>query len=325
MSKYTKNIKDLLSAIKKTEEKSAGGAGDFKKDFWKPTIEKDQERVEYLIRFLPNTDSIDGVPYVSRPAHMIKFASGNYIYEPCPKRSKFGDCPICKKVNEMYATGNPQQETIASGQNAKKRFFHNILVLEDPRDNKVNEGKVFIYEHGEKIVEKCIEILGNKRNPVVYFDPLDGADFEIVITWEKSTRGTFQNYDKSSFSAKAQITVGGRVLEEDEIDAIVEKSAKLNVRLLDAKCFKSADELAEIYKAQGYKKSEAKTDDNGERVTPSTKKEPADKVVDEKPIVESKPVVKAVEKTVAKKEEADDFAPSSSDDVDAELAKMLAE
>lgn len=336
MSKYTKGLKEVLAAIKKQEDASNKGGNftDFKKDFWKPTIEKDQERVEYLVRFLPNPDSIDGTPYVSRPAHMIKFASGNYIYEPCPKRAFKSECPICARVNEMYKSGNPAQENIASSQCAKKRFFQNVLVLEDPRDNGANVGKVFAYEYGDKIQTMCIEAMKDKRNPVEYYDPIEGADFEIVITWEKSTRGTFQNYDKSKFCNKSTITLNGEKLSEDEIDAIIEKSIKLNDKLLSEKCFKTASDLDTIYKAQGYVKKEGKTEggervngksdaeNEAERLFGNSKKAEADKVVDEKPIAK---------KTV--KDDSDDFKPSAKkpvksdedEDVDAELQKMLEE
>ena len=193
------DLNSLLNELEKTETSS--GNNDYQSDFWKPTIEKGEERVEYVIRFLPNPDSKTNFPWVERAAHMFNFPNGKFIYEPCQKKTKREPCYICEEVSKLYGSGDPSQEKLGAKRFSKKRVFHNVLIVKDPREGGKNEGKVMIYECGQQIHDKCIEFLRNQDldpEERIYFHPTAGADFKLVITWKSN----YQNYEKSDFVRK---------------------------------------------------------------------------------------------------------------------------
>jgi hypothetical protein len=86
-----------------------------------------------------------------------------------------------------------------TARNQKRRLHHvvNILVVSDPA-NRANEGKVFLYDFGKKIMDKIMDVMQPQfpgEEPVNPFDFWNGADFELKIT---NVAG-YRNYDKSSF------------------------------------------------------------------------------------------------------------------------------
>ena len=73
----------------------------------------------------------------------------------------------------------------------------NILIVSDPA-NPSNNGKVFLYDFGKKIMDKVMDVMQPQfpgEEPVNPFDFWSGADFELKIT---NVAG-YRNYDKSSF------------------------------------------------------------------------------------------------------------------------------
>ena len=127
MGKY--NIGNILAELKKSESSGSGEKKEFTSDFLNVSLGKDEDSLEVVLRFLPNPDSDNELPWVLRHAHMIKFPNGNFLYEACPKRRKVGECPICEEVNDMYNSQNPKLEEQAKKQFAKKRYFSNVLVI----------------------------------------------------------------------------------------------------------------------------------------------------------------------------------------------------
>lgn len=249
MGKGRYDLNSLLGELQKKESKATENHSS---DFWKPTLEKGEERAEYMIRFLDNPDSITKFPWVERPAHMFNFPSGKFIYEPCAKKVNNDKCYICEEVNELYNCGDPEKEKIGQKRFAKQRFFHNILVVQDPRDDGKNEGKVMIFECGQKIHGKCIQILKCQElepEERIYFHPTMGTNFKLIITWQQS----FQNYDESYFLRKTSpIEINGEKLDMDEGEKFIEENChKLNERLLTEKVFKSYEDLKELYLNQG--------------------------------------------------------------------------
>ena len=318
MGKYDLNA--LLGDLEKTENK--GEKKEFSSDFWKPTLDKKEERAEYIIRFLPNPDSETSAPWVERAAHMFEFtSSGKFTYEPCPQKAKKGKCYYCEQVNELYNSGDPAKEKQGGKRFAKKRFYHNILVVSDPRDGGKNEGKVMIFEAGSQIHDKCIEFLKNTEldpSERIYFHPTAGTNFKLVMTWKSD----FPNYEKSDFLRRPSgIEVDGAELSMDEAEEFIEdKAYGLNAKLLDDKFFKSYDKLKDLWENQG--------------VVTETKKDTEEEVDEDTETVEVKvrnPETKVqAEKTAPKKstkiEEDDDTPPwegGDDSDEDEELAKLL--
>ena len=117
---------DLNSLLRDLEKKESKGDNSFSNDFWKPKLEKGEEKAEYIIRFLPNPDTKTNFPHVERFVHMFTFPSGKYMSEPCPKKAKINDqkCYICDEVSQFYKCGDPEKEKIGSKRFAKIHFFH---------------------------------------------------------------------------------------------------------------------------------------------------------------------------------------------------------
>lgn len=279
MGKY--DLNSILKDLKKSEQ---GSTNDFKSDFWKPTIEKGEDRVEYVIRFLPNPDAKTNFPWVERSAHMFNFPNNKFMYEPCSKRNKGKNhpCFICEEVDRMYKSGDPNQEKIGQKRCSKRRIFHNVLIVSDPRDGGKNEGKVMIYEAGQQIHDKCIEILENEELDMeerIYFHPTVGTNFKLIIT----RKSDYPNYEKSCFARKTTpLEVDGEELSEDEAEAFIEENAiKLNEKLLGEKAFKDYERLKDLYLNQGVasenssskeEKEEEEVGGEAEVPAPATKK-----------------------------------------------------
>lgn len=309
------NIGNILKELKSSE--GSGEKKEFSSDYLKVSLDKDQTEMEVVLRFLPNPDSSTSVPWVFRPAHMIKFANGNFMYEPCPKKQKKGECPICEEVNSMYQSQNPKLEATAGKQFAKKRYFHNVLVVKDPRNNGENEGKVFIYEYGKQVHDICLEALQDDDEPLVYFDPVDGANFKLKII--KSGKDGYPSYTKSKFLKASPLEVDGDEVDEDSGDDFVSENChKLNEKLMSDKVFKSADELRSLYDNQGVKKTTVKASSDDDDVD-------ADEVISKAKAKKTKKV--EVEKEID--EEDDDYLADDSNDEsgesDDELRALLAD
>jgi hypothetical protein len=324
------DLGNLLKEIEKT--KGAKESDDSKSVFWKPTLDKDQERAEYIIRFLPNTDSVNGMPWIERRAHMFKFASGKFMYEPCPKKAGKGECFACEEVAKLYATKEQDQMEIGGKRFAKQRFFMNVLVVKDPRENGKNEGKIMVYEFGDQIHNKCLSFLSCAEiepEERVFFHPTMGTNFNLVIKWKKD----YQNYDDADFARKTSaIKIDNKVLSLEEAEEFIEKNSyKLNEKLLDSKCFKTYEDIKSTYLNQGNKKTErtkARTETTGTEVGEDNELVP-DFL---KPTPKAEPEVKVATKKVdppkitPKKEEDEDLpfdAASSNDNEDAELEALL--
>lgn len=325
MSKY--NLDSLLGELKKNEDKT--GSSDRSSDFWKPTLDKGEERAEYIIRFLPNPDSDGSSPWVERPAHMFSFPNGKFIYEPCPKKAKGEKCFICEEVSELYASGDPTKEAIGGKRFAKQRIFYNVLVIKDPRDGGVNEGKVMIYEAGKQVHTKCIEFIKNEDlEPIerLFFHPTHGTNFKLVMTWQSD----FPNYDKSDFLRKSSpLEIDGEEVSEEKAESfIAQKAFKLNDKLMNDKVFKSYEDGKALYLNQGTmpeKKSTASSS-NGEEVEPDIEDvDETDVTIKDKPIQSRNP---AKQERVQVEDEDDDTVPFDQDDEEDEddeeaLARLL--
>jgi hypothetical protein len=316
MSKYVKSFNDVMQKIKETTEKSENSSSSKTFDeYWKATIDSNQKEVEYRIRFLPNPGA--DWSWVERDAHMMKFPNGNYVYEPCPKKSKISkQCRLCKATWDWKESGAPQDKAKSSKYYAKSRFFQNILVLEDPRDNNVNVGKTFIFEYGIQVQRILDDYLTDEKS--FYFCPVDGADFKLKINWSGEGDNKYPNYTLSKFLSKSPITINDKKLEEEEVDKIIEACFDLNEKLLSASCFKTSEEIWEIYVNQGYpedkKSSKQKKTDTNDKIP---EKEMEDKS-EEDPPWKDEDIKNAPEPDM----DSDDIS-SDDDDEDAVLEAML--
>jgi hypothetical protein len=321
----------LLKTLEKTK-KSDKNSED-KSATIKFTLDKDQESAEYIIRFLPNPDSVDGSPWVTRHAHMFNFPNKNFTYEPCPQKHGKGKCYYCEAKNEHYASGDEKRIAIGGKQFAKARYFFNVLVIKDPREGGKNEGKIFVFEGGDQIIKKCEAFLKNteiEAEERLFFHPTLGTNFKLVMTWKQD----YQNYEESTFSRKASaIEIDGQKQSLEEAEEYLEKNTfKLNEMLLKDESFKSYDILKSQYLNQGAsKKTEsakkpAKSEEEVEAKLPDDDDINPDFL---KPTPKTAPVAsapKTASKPAPKQKVADDDDipfKKASDDEDADLAKLL--
>lgn len=237
-SKIDSNNKSLDSLLK-AFGKTRFAKSDFS-DETEWTLTKDKEgNGQAKIRFIP---SADGEFFVEVRSHGFKLNDSWYI-ENCPKTLDWENkCPACEyagslKYGRDWDKIPKSEQTKISPIFAKTSYWANILVEKDPT-NPENEGKVFKFRFGKKILEKiysrAIDDPLDGTKGINIFDPVDGASFKLK---SKKVAG-FLNYDDSSFDVPAPILHG----DNDKIDALIKTGVKItDLRKTDN--FKSYDDL----------------------------------------------------------------------------------
>jgi len=195
LKKKRSNIADLAKQLE------SGGKKTYDKDerFYYP--ERDEKGNGYaVIRFLPPADS-DSVSWVQMFSHGYQGKNGWYI-EECPTTID-QKCPMCDANSELYATlGKEEAQKIVSAQypHTRKRrmqYVANVYVVEDSA-TPANEGKVFLFRFGARIMEKVMNAVSPEFPDDVAIDPFDmweGANFKLKI---RKVAGQ-TNYDSSEF------------------------------------------------------------------------------------------------------------------------------
>ena len=79
------------------------------------------------------------------------------------------------------------------------------------------------------------------NEPVMVFDPYQGANFKLIIKTIKTNGVAFKNYDSSTFS---EIT---KIGTDEEIEKIDSELYDLNVVMKDITDFKSYDEIKQRF------------------------------------------------------------------------------
>ncbi|QPB12364.1 putative single-stranded DNA binding protein [Providencia phage PSTCR6] len=193
-----------------------------------------------VIRFLPakNDDSPD---FVKITNHGFKH-QGKWYINNCP--STFGDfdsCPVCQylSANDSYNTNEEEYKLLKR----KHSYWANILVIKDPAAPE-NEGKVFKYRFGQKIMDKIIaeaEVdvdLGEE--PVNVFCPFEGKNFTLKV----KKVGGFTNYDDCKFGSKSAI----KNIEDEAYQKELSEQAVDLSKIIAKDQFKSFDELETKFK-----------------------------------------------------------------------------
>lgn len=204
---------------KKTYEKDAR--------FWKPTVD-DKGNATAIIRFLPDTDGNPFAKYYTHNFNYMLDGTKKFWIRNCINTFGYDrECPICKKNQEYWASSFESDKKIASARKRKLIFVSNILVIKNPA-NPEDEGKVFLFQYGQKIYEKIkdkwfpsdeVKALGEgSYDEYCPFDLYDGANFKLVV----SKQGDYPNYDKSEFSSPKALGT------DKQIDAIMGKTYKVD-------------------------------------------------------------------------------------------------
>lgn len=108
-------------------------------------------------------------------------------------------------------------------------------MVKDP-GNTDNEGKVFLYRYGQKIMEKLDGLQNPEFDDIEPHSPYDmweGCNFNLRI----KKKDGYRNYDDSNFAKPSQL-----LDSDDDMEAVWEKSNSLAAFIADDQ-FKSYDEL----------------------------------------------------------------------------------
>jgi hypothetical protein len=194
------DLSKLVEAAQETQNKSR--AGDPR--FWTPTRDKAGNGFA-VIRFLPGLDP-DSTPWVKYWEHMFKGPTGQWYNEKSLTTFKEQD-PVSEMNSKLWnEDGSNQAKAIARERKRLLRHVSNILVISDP-SNPENEGKVFLYRYGKKVMDKVMDKMQPQfpdEQPLNPFDLWEGADFVIKIR----TVDGYPNYDASSFKEQSSLFNG---------------------------------------------------------------------------------------------------------------------
>lgn len=231
-----------------------------------------------VIRFLPEKDL--NVPFVRVYSHGFKGPGGKWLIENCPTTlGKDHSCPICEANSEAWRQGEDYYKKHASFRKRKTAFYANILVVSDAK-NPENEGKVFLFQFGTKIMDMISGAMNPEFEdevPMNAFDLDTGANFKLKII--KKDGNT--NYDKSSFEAPSAVADG----DEEAQEEIWAQEYNLG-EFIDPKNFKSFEQLekkfAEVQngKVSQRKAGEEDGDDENEETPEPRKASKTDKFRD---------------------------------------------
>jgi hypothetical protein len=277
-----KNRSTQFDKLNSQLQKLAGAKGGSDDKIWKPTTDK--AGVGYaVIRFLP-APANEEYPFVKVLDHGFQGPGGWYI----EKSLRTLDLPDpCGEYNsKLWNSGIEANKDLARKQKLRKNFYANIYVVQD-KGNPSNEGKVFLYKFGPKIMEKLKEAMNPQFETDVRVNPFDlweGADFRLKI---RQGDGGWPNYDKSEFAPPASMVgPNGEKLSDDEMEEICNQCHSLQA-LLDPSTFKTYEELqARLNRALGVTSTETVPSDDEDSIdfsTPTKIKETAPAKLKESP------------------------------------------
>jgi hypothetical protein len=302
-----------MGKMKEDENASTG----VDKRFWKPEAPKEGKNT-FRIRMLPSMKT-DAIPWIKLPKHQFKGPTGWFV-ENCP--SAIGHkCPIDEHASVLFNTGDPQDEIKARMYYRKKRYVCNILVVKDPRDNGANEGKVFLFEFGQKLYDKFYGALfpEGEQEQLIFIDPVNGYDIFLKV---KTVAG-FPNYDESEFAREASPLANS----ESAIDKILESAYDIQGEFLADKNFKSYDELDILFKAKVLNVTQVagtRPKETGS-VSGAPAPAPAKRGPDIEELSEEEATMLETKPAPAKPTESKPASAPASEDVDPFLAELQAE
>jgi len=227
----------INAAAKDTEKKSYGDDR-----FWTPTVDKAGNGYA-IIRFLPAGKGED-LPWIKYWDHGFKGPTGRWYIENSLTSIGQND-PVSEMNTQLWNSGREEDKETARMRKRRLHHVSNILVVSDSA-NPQNEGKVFLYKYGKKIMDKVMDVMQPQfqdEKPVNPFDFWGGANFKLKI---RNFEG-YRNYDKSEFDSQTELFDG----EEAKLEAIYEKLHGLN-EFINQESYKSyADLKKKLYEVLG--------------------------------------------------------------------------
>jgi len=200
-------IDKLINAASKDSEKKSYGDD----RFWAPTVDKAGNGYA-VIRFLPAAEGED-LPWIKYWDHGFKGPTGRWYIENSLTSIGQND-PVSEMNSQLWNTGREEDKDLARMRKRRLHHVSNILVVSDSA-NPENEGKVFLYKYGKKIMDKVMDVMQPQfqdEKPVNPFDFWGGANFKLKI---RNFEG-YRNYDKSEFEAPTELFGG----DESKLEAV---------------------------------------------------------------------------------------------------------
>ena len=224
------SIDKLLNAAEKLNEQPERSGPDER--LWKPTVDKSGNGYA-VIRFLPAPEG-EELPWVRYWDHFFQGKTTGLYYVEKSLTTLGQKDPVGELNSQLWNSGVESDKEIARDQKRRLHYVSNIYVVSDP-GNPANEGKVFLYQYGQKIYEKIMSAMQPDfpdDDPVNPFDLWEGADFKLKIR----NVGGWRNYDRAEFAAS------GALADDEEMERIYAQAYSLN-EFTDPATFKSYDEL----------------------------------------------------------------------------------
>jgi hypothetical protein len=199
-------ISKLVSAADTNTEKKTYGDD----RLWKPTVDKAGNGFA-VIRFLPAGGGED-LPWVRYWDHGFKGPTGRWYIEKSLTSIGQQD-PVSDLNSQLWNTGRDEDKELARQRKRRLHHVSNILVVSDSA-NPQNEGKVFLFEYGKKIMDKIMDVMQPQFQDEEAINPFDfwkGANFKLKI---RNVEG-YRNYDKSEFDGISELFDGDDVRLEE--------------------------------------------------------------------------------------------------------------
>lgn len=237
-------FKDVLERINRPETmetitKKASNAHVADPRYWTPTFAKNkdgQDESKAIVRFLPAPEG-ETEDFAKYFVHYITGQGNKKYFERC--RTSIGQPDPAEELARKLGADD-KKTYFRFGRNP--RFVANILVLQDGNKPE-NNGKVFLFEFGNKLMKKIIAAMAGSDDPIDprdrinVLDPINGANLKVVVR----KQGGQNNYDDSSF-------MGPSALYSGQLDKIEEawRTTHPLKPLVAPDTFKSYEELADL-------------------------------------------------------------------------------
>lgn len=231
---YLKNRQDAFATMTdslKKEVNTENRPGDDDR-IWKPKMGKDNTGYA-VVRFLPGSD-INKTPWVRVYSHGFQGPTGKWYIEK--SRTTLGEQdPVSEYNSKLWNSGIESNKDLARKQKRRTSYYANVLVVKDPA-NPMNEGKVMMYQFGQKIFDKIMASMQPEfadEEAVNPFDLIEGANFRIKI---KIVSG-YWNYDSSEFERPSALSE-----DEGKLESVFNAQHDVH-EMIDPSSFKSYEEL----------------------------------------------------------------------------------
>ena len=231
---YLKNRTDAFATMTeslKKEINTENRTGDDDR-IWKPQMGKDNTGYA-VIRFLPGKD-VNKTPWVRVYSHGFQGPTGKWYIEKSLTTIGQQD-PVSEYNSKLWNSGVESNKDVARKQKRRTSYYANVLVVKDPA-NPSAEGKVMIYQFGQKIFDKIMASMQPEfadEEAVNPFDLIEGANFRIKI---KIVSG-YWNYDSSEFEKPSALSE-----DENKLESVFNAQHEVH-EFVNPSTFKSYDEL----------------------------------------------------------------------------------